>query len=139
MKSDIDAIMQASNLDALIVFGNAEHNPPMYYLTGGGHVSHAVLIKKRGEVSVLFHGDMERDEAAKSGLKLIPYSKYDYDELLKQANKDGDLAGAMRMELMFKDIVGFGFDQLEHWDNAVYCSFEDIRDAELAAGWDSSP
>jgi len=103
MKSDIDAIMQASNLDALIVFGNAEHNPPMYYLTGGGHVSHAVLIKKRGEEAVLFHGDMERDEAAKSGLKLIPYSKYDYDELLKQANKDGDLAGAMRMELMFKD------------------------------------
>ena len=104
MKSDIDAIMQASNLDALIVFGNAEHNPPMYYLTGGGHVSHAVLIKKRGEEAVLFHGDMERDEAAKSGLKLIPYSKYDYDELLKQANKDGDLAGVMRMELMFKDV-----------------------------------
>ncbi len=103
MKSDIDAIMQASNLDALIVFGNAEHNPPMYYLTGGGHVSHAVLIKKRGEEAVLFHGDMERDEAAKSGLRLIPYSKYDYDELLKQANKDADLAGAMRMELMFKD------------------------------------
>jgi Xaa-Pro aminopeptidase len=104
MKSDIDAVMQASNLDALIVFGNAEHNPPMYYLTGGGHVSHAVLIKKRGEEAVLFHGDMERDEAAKSGLKCIPYSKYDFDELLKQANKDGDLAGAMRMELMFKDV-----------------------------------
>jgi Xaa-Pro aminopeptidase len=103
MKSGIDAIMQASDLDALIVFGNAEHNPPMYYLTGGGHVSHAVLIKKRGEEAVLFHGDMERDEAAKSGLRLIPYSKYDYDELLKQANKDADLAGAMRMELMFKD------------------------------------
>lgn len=103
MKSDIDTVMQASNLDALIVFGNAEHNPPMYYLTGGGHVSHAVLIKKRGEGAVLFHGDMERDEAAKSGLKCVPYSKYDFDELLKQANRDGDLAGAMRMELMFRE------------------------------------
>ncbi len=103
MKSDIDAIMQASNLDALIVFGNAEHNPPMYYFTGGGHVSHAVLIKKRGEGAVLFHGDMERDEAAKSGLKCIPYSKYDFDELLKQANKDGELANAMRAKLMFEE------------------------------------
>jgi Xaa-Pro aminopeptidase len=103
MKSDIDAVMQATNLDALIVFGNAEHNPPMYYLTGGGHVSHAVLIKKRGEEAVLFHGDMERDEAAKSGLKCMPYSKYDFDELLKQAGGDGDLAGAMRMEMMLKD------------------------------------
>ena len=103
MKSDIDAAMQAGNLDALIVFGNAEHNPPMYYFTGGGHVSHAVLIKKRGEEAVLFHGDMERDEAAKSGLKCVPYSNYDYEELLKQANKDGALANAMRTQLMFND------------------------------------
>lgn len=103
MKSDMDNIMQASNLDALIVFGHAEHNPPMYYFTGGGHVSHATLIKKRGEGAVLFHGDMERDEAAKSGLKCIPYSKYDYEELLERANKDGGLASAMRTELMLKD------------------------------------
>ncbi len=49
MKSDFDALMEARNLDAIIVFGNAEHNPPMTYLTGGGHVSHATLIKKRGQ------------------------------------------------------------------------------------------
>lgn len=103
MKSDIDAIMQENKLDALVIFGNAEHNPPMYYLTGGGHVSHAVLIKKRSEEAVLFHGDMERDEATKSGLKCVPYSKYDLDELLKQANKDDGLAVAMRMEMMLKD------------------------------------
>lgn len=104
MKSDIDAAMQKNDLDALIVFGHAEYNPPMYYLTGGGHVSHAVLIKKRGEEAVLFHGDMERDEAAKSGLKCVPYSKYDFDELLKQANNDGNLAGAMRTQLMLNDV-----------------------------------
>jgi Xaa-Pro aminopeptidase len=104
MKSEFDALMQERNLDAIVIFGHAEHNPPMYYFTGGGHVSHAVLIKKRGEEAVLFHGDMERDEAAKSGLKLIPYSKYDLDELRKQANMDGDLAGALRMEMMLKDV-----------------------------------
>jgi len=54
MKSDLDAIMQARNLDAIIVFGNAEHNPPMYYLTGGGHVSHATVIKKFGEEAAYF-------------------------------------------------------------------------------------
>ena len=103
MKSDLDAALKTNNLDALIVFGNAEHNPSMYYMTGGGHVSHAVLIKKRDVDAVLFHGDMERDEAAKSGLKLFPFSRYDYQELLKKADKDADLAGAMRMELMLKD------------------------------------
>jgi Xaa-Pro aminopeptidase len=104
MKSDLDAIMQAKNLDALLVFGNAEQNPPMYYLTGGGHIMHATLIKKRGEEPVLFHGDMERDEAAKSGLKCIPYSKYDLEDLRGKANKNVLLMNAMRTELMFKDL-----------------------------------
>jgi Xaa-Pro aminopeptidase len=104
MKSELDALMQARNLDAFIVFGNAEHNPPMTYLTGGGHVSHATLIKKRGEEAALFFGDMERDEAAKSGLKLIPYSKYDMNELAKRSNRDSQLAGAMRCEMMLNDL-----------------------------------
>lgn len=103
MKSDLDTLMQARSLDVLIVFGNAEHNPPMYYLTGGGHVSHATIIKKRDEEALYFHNDMERDEAAKSGLKCIPYSKYDFDDLYKKANKDSLLSSAMRYELMFKD------------------------------------
>ena len=104
MKSDIDALMQAQNLDALLVFGHAEHNPPMYYFVGGGHVSHAILIKKRGGEPVLFHGDMERDEAAKSGLKLVPFSKYDGESLHKQANGDSALANAMQLKLMFQDL-----------------------------------
>lgn len=103
MKSDLDAIMQASNLDALLVVGNAEYNPPMYFFTGGGHVSHATLIKKRGEEAILFHGDMERDEAAKSGLKLVPYSQYDLDELTKKANGNFTNAAALRLQAMLKD------------------------------------
>lgn len=104
MKSDIDAIMQAKNLDALLVFGHGEQNPPMYYFTGGGHIMHATLIKKRGEGAVLFHGDMERDEAAKSGLKCIPYSKYDFEALREKAHKNVLLANAMRTELMFREL-----------------------------------
>lgn len=103
MKSDLDALMKAKSLDAIVIFGNAEHNPPMYYLTGGGHVSHATIIKKRDDDPVFFHNDMERDEAAKSGLKLASYSKYDLQALLKQADGDSLLAVAIRMEMMLKD------------------------------------
>ncbi len=88
MKSDLNALMDARNLDALMVFGHAEHNPPMYYLTGGGHVNHATLIWPRGRQAVLFHNDMEREEAARSGLALISYSKYDYEAFLNQAQGD---------------------------------------------------
>jgi Xaa-Pro aminopeptidase len=104
MKSDLDRLMQERNFDAILVSGNATHNPPMYYLTGGGHVSAATLIKKRGEPAVLFHQDMERDEAAKSGLKCISYSTYNYEELLKEAGNDPLKASALRYQRMLIDL-----------------------------------
>jgi Xaa-Pro aminopeptidase len=103
MKSDLDALMVAKNIDAILVLGNASHNPPMYYLTGGGHVTGAALIKKRGCQPVLYCSDMEREEAARSGLKVIPYSTYNYDSLLKEAGGNPALAIAMRFQLIFSD------------------------------------
>jgi Xaa-Pro aminopeptidase len=104
MKSDLDALMQQKNLDAILVVGNAEHNPPMTYLVGGGHVSGATLIKKRGEKPVLFCNDMERDEAAKSGLKIRLYGEYPYQDLLKEAGGDVALMSAIRLQRIFTDL-----------------------------------
>ncbi|MGQ9833952.1 MAG: M24 family metallopeptidase [Candidatus Villigracilaceae bacterium] len=104
MKSELDALMQARNLDAILVLGHAEHNPPMYYFTGGGHVSHAALIKKRGQAPVLFCNDMEREEAAKSGLEIVCFSKYPHNELLQEANGSITLMNALRFRRMFADL-----------------------------------
>jgi Xaa-Pro aminopeptidase len=104
MKSDLDALMQSKNLSAILVFGNAENNPPMTYLTGGGHVSAATLIKKRGEAAVLFCNGMERDEAAKSGLNVRLYDEYPWQDLLKEANGDTALMTALRLQRIFKDL-----------------------------------
>jgi Xaa-Pro aminopeptidase len=103
MKSDLDLRMQANNLDAIIVIGNATHNPPMYYLTGGGHIANAILIKKRGDQPVLYCNDMEREEGSKSGLKVIPYSTYNFEALLKEAQGDALLASAIRYKRMLID------------------------------------
>jgi len=103
MKSDLDALMQSRSLDALVVFGSAEHNPPMYYFVGGGHVSDALLIKKRGEEPVLFYNDMERGEAAKSGLKTRSFSEFDLGEFRKQNNNDSLLVLAKRLQLILED------------------------------------
>jgi Xaa-Pro aminopeptidase len=103
MKSDLDSFMKRKNLNALLVIGNATHNPPMFYLTGGGHVTSATLIKKCGFEPVLYCNDMEREEAAKSTLKVIPYSTYDYDSLLKEAQGNPALASALRYQRMFSD------------------------------------
>jgi Xaa-Pro aminopeptidase len=104
MKSDLDALMQAKNLDALLVLGAAEHNPPMYYFTGGGHVSEAALVKKRGEEPILFYNDMERDEAAKTGLQTKSLSAYPLQELLKEAGGDLTLVSALRFQRMMNDL-----------------------------------
>lgn len=102
MKSDIDALMEHKNLDAILVFGNAENNPPMYFLTGGGHVSGAVLIKKRGQGAILYCNDMEREEAAKSGLEIRLYSEYPWQELLKEAKGDRTLMMGLQLQRILK-------------------------------------
>lgn len=82
MKSNLDTLMKDRNMDAILVLGDAEHNPPMTYLVGGGHVSHAVLIKKVNEEPLLFCNVMEREEAAKSGLKTVALRRAPIDEFI---------------------------------------------------------
>jgi Xaa-Pro aminopeptidase len=104
MKSDLDSLMQARGLDAVLVLGDAEHNPPMYYFVGGGHVSDALLIKKVGAQPVLLYNDMERDEAAKSGLKTLSYNDYGpINDFLDQADGDMLLAQALRRKAILSD------------------------------------
>ncbi len=100
MKSDLDALMQSRGLDALLIFGNAAHNPPMYYLTGGGHINHAIALKKIHETPLLLHNDMERGEAEKTGLRLQPYSRWPQKELLAAAGSPDKVAAARLVRLL---------------------------------------
>lgn len=144
MKSDLDALMQARNLEAIIVLGNAEHNPSMYYLTGGGHVNKAVLVKKRGAEPVLFCNAMEREEAEKSGLRVVPVRTGAMEELSKRPKEmltecgvtsgrvgmfgHADLAMAlhiiekMKMELPGLEVVG------ENQDDSIFMYAMESKD-----------
>lgn len=144
MKSDLDALMRARNLDALIVLGNAEHNPPMYYLTGGGHVNKAVLIKKRGDAPVLYCNAMERDEAEKSGLKIVPQRTGAMDELAKRPkeilNECGITGGRvgvfghtdLGMSLHILEAVKAEMPELEllgeSWDDSLFMYAMETKD-----------
>ena len=88
MKSDLDALMAAQNLDALMVVGSGQHNPYMVYLTGGGHLTQAYVIKKRAAAPVLFHRSMERDEAARTGLDTFNLDKYDIMSIFRRNGGD---------------------------------------------------
>jgi len=84
MKSDLDAIIRAHNLDAVLVLGGSDHNPCMVYFTGAGRVGDAVLFKKPGEPAVLYCNAMEREEAEKSGLRVIPLRLWPMEDLAKR-------------------------------------------------------
>ena len=94
MKSDLPALMQARDLDALVVWGNGFHNPAMVYFTGVAHVTDAILVLKRGEAPVLFSHPMEREEAAATGLATGDLGKFNYRQLFEDSGEDAVLARA---------------------------------------------
>jgi Xaa-Pro aminopeptidase len=100
MKSDLDRLMLENKLDAILVTGPARHNPAMYYMTGGGHLTSGDLIKIRERAPVLYYNPMERDEAAATGLETKNLAEYGYQELLEKAEGDQIKALAMRYEKM---------------------------------------
>jgi len=103
MKTDLDRLMQEQDLDAILVTGPAQHNPPMFYMTGGGHLTKAMLIKKRGAEPLLFHQSMERDEAANTGLVTKNLDDYRFTDLLKEADGDVLKASVARYQQMLND------------------------------------
>jgi Xaa-Pro aminopeptidase len=104
MKTDLDALMHVHNLDALLVTGSGMHNPAMVYLTGGGHLTGADLIKKRGQPPVLFYRSMERDEAARTGLITRNLDDFSYEDLLKNTGGNPLRAAALRYRQMFTEM-----------------------------------
>lgn len=103
MKNDLDGLMDSAGIDAVLVTGPGSHNPAMVYMTGGGHLTSADVIKKRGERALLFHAAMERDEAARTGLLTRGYWEYPYKDLIQQANGDPVQAAALRYARMLAD------------------------------------
>lgn len=104
MKNDLDKLMKQHDIDVLFVTGSAQHNPAMVYFAGAAHVSDAFLVKKRAKPPVLFHYPMEREEAAKSGLSLISYSRYPVSEFLKDAGGNYLEAMVLRYKRMLNDL-----------------------------------
>ena len=104
MKQDIDHLMKEEGIDALLVTGPAQHNPPMVYFTGGAHLTSADLIKRRGSDPVLFHHPMERDEAVNTGLQTVNLCEYRLEEKRLKAGWGELETSVERYCRMFEDM-----------------------------------
>ncbi len=103
MKQDLDRLMAERELDAAVVTGSVQNNPAMYYMANGAHLTGGILIKRRGEEPTLLCSPMERDEAAKSGLKTISLAQYDLRKLLEE-HKDRLRATVKQYQQIFADL-----------------------------------
>ncbi len=104
MKRDLDALMTARNLDAILVSGKVLGNPPLVYLLNGAHMTRAVLIKKRGEIPTLIVGPMDRASAAQAGYPVLLTTRYEYGELLQQHGGDELAASVAYYQRIFADL-----------------------------------
>lgn len=104
MRADLDRLMEARGLQAVIVTGGEFHNTLRAYLSNGIDIHNGVVVKKRGAAPVLFVGGMELEEAAKSGIAVRNFADLGYAEMLKRAEGDGAKAG---VELFGKFIETF--------------------------------
>lgn len=93
MKSDLDHLMVARDLTAIVVTGEAHDNPPRHYLSNGAHVTGGYILKRRGADPIMIVNGMETEEAAKSGLPVYSYSDLGYAEMVKAAKGDAAQAG----------------------------------------------
>jgi Xaa-Pro aminopeptidase len=88
MKSDLDALMGARQLAAIIVACDHHFSAPLAYLTGGVEITNGLVMKKRGDLPVIFANPMETEEAAKSGLRVYSFTDVGWPQMLIDAEGD---------------------------------------------------
>jgi Xaa-Pro aminopeptidase len=104
MIRDLDSLMDARNLDAILVQGKVLGNPPLLYLLGGVHLTYAVVVKKRGHVPTLIVGPMDRETAAMVGFDVVLNTRYKYGALLHQYDGDALAAAVGYYGAIFEDL-----------------------------------
>lgn len=88
MKADLDHLMQARGLVAILVTGGEDYSDIRDYMSNGAHISGGFIIKKQGASPLLVVNNMEVEEAKKSGYPVITIGECGFYELLKEHPQD---------------------------------------------------
>jgi len=71
MRSDLDTLLHRAGMEGLLVLSEGAPGPAMSYFCGGVNPGTSLLLKLRDQPPVLYHGSMEREEAALTGLQTV--------------------------------------------------------------------
>ncbi|GAB4110360.1 MAG: hypothetical protein Fur005_01810 [Roseiflexaceae bacterium] len=95
MKQDLDRLMAERNIDALMIEGPdglGSVNSAFNYFVGGAQLP-GLVIKKRGEPTILIHSAWEQHQAESTGLQLILNTRWNMREIM--ASKASALEAAI--------------------------------------------
>src|SRR4030095_245500 len=102
MKSDLDRLMTARELVAVVVTGGEHQNTPRAYLCNGLDIHGGMVIKKQGSEPVLIVGGMGMQEASKSGLAVFNRDDLGWVEIFKKAEGDDAKAFVLYWEALLE-------------------------------------
>lgn len=102
MKSDLDRLMACRGLGAVVVIGGTEHNPVMYYVTGGANISNGIYIHRKGKTPHLVHSPIERDNAAATGHELSSYADHGLAGFLERESDEASARASFYNSLLRK-------------------------------------
>ena len=88
-QGDLDRALAASGCDALLVLASTARDPDLAPFVGPVHVHGSFLVApRRGEASFGYLSPMERDEAARSGLRLLTPEALDVARWARQGEPE---------------------------------------------------
>ncbi|MEZ4669740.1 MAG: M24 family metallopeptidase [Anaerolineae bacterium] len=88
MRSDIDRLMAARGMGAIIAAGGEFPNSIRAYLSNGLDIHGGITVKKHGEAPVMIVSAMEIEEAAASGLRVVTLDDLGWDKIYMAAEGD---------------------------------------------------
>lgn len=86
MLSDLDSLLRARDIEAVIVPMHEAQHPAFRWLTRGAKVTKGYAVKLAGHDPVLIAYPMEREEAAATGLATRLVHDFGYDAIFKSAS-----------------------------------------------------
>jgi len=106
-QGELDRALAASGCDALLVLASSARDPDLAPFVGPVHVHNSFLIaRQRGEAAFGYLSPMERDEAARSGLRLLTPEALDVARWAREgAPEDVLLANVLERALLLAGVA----------------------------------
>jgi Xaa-Pro aminopeptidase len=132
MIKDLDALMTARGIGALIVPMHEAIHPSFRWITRGAKVTRGYAIKTAGREPLLVSYPMERDEASATGLRTALVHEFGYDAIFRSAANPVAAYGELFDRILRAEKTN---GAIAFCGNVPFHLYHGIADAMVSRGW----